>query len=192
MTYEERLAALEHMFPVGTTRVTQDVKDWLIGKGFLAAPHSFHQLSMRYDGSLFDHAFNTATALQVITRNSGMRWERPESPLIVGMFSELYRLDWYDDADTCAGVTANTRNFRSRVKNASPIRGWTDKSIMMLSTQFRLTEEEVYCILFSHGDSDNDNATGDFMDAVKKYPNVLFTYTASTYASCCLDGEIPA
>ena len=100
MTYEERLAALEHMFPVGTTRVTQDVKDWLIGKGFLAAPYSFHQLSMRYDGSLFDHAFNTATALQVITRNSGMRWERPESPLIVGMFSELYRLDWYDDADT--------------------------------------------------------------------------------------------
>ena len=92
MTYEERLAALEHMFPVGTTRVTQDVKDWLIGKGFLAAPYSFHQLSMRYDGSLFDHAFNTATALQVITRNSGMRWERPESPLIVGMFSELYRL----------------------------------------------------------------------------------------------------
>ena len=63
---------------------------------------------------------------------------------------------------------------------------------MMLSTQLRLTEEEVYCILFSHGDSDNDNATGDFMDAVKKYPNVLFTYTASTYASCCLDGEIPA
>ena len=187
-----RIAALEHMFPVGTTRVTQDVKDWLIGKGFLAAPYSFHQLSMRYDGSLFDHAFNTATALQVITRNSGMRWERPESPLIVGMFSELYRLDWYDDADTCAGVTANTRNFRSRVKNVSPIRGWTDKSIMMLSTQFRLTEEEVYCILFSHEDSDNDNATGDFMDAVKKYPNVLFTYTASTYASCCLDGEIPA
>ena len=62
MTYEERLAALEHMFPVGTTRVTQDVKDWLIGKGFLAAPYSFHQLSMRYDGSLFDHAFNSDCA----------------------------------------------------------------------------------------------------------------------------------
>ena len=38
MTYEERLAALEHMFPVGTTRVTQDVKDWLIGKASLL-PH---------------------------------------------------------------------------------------------------------------------------------------------------------
>ena len=63
---------------------------------------------------------------------------------------------------------------------------------MMLSTQFRLTEEEVYCILFSQGNLDNDNAPGDFLDAVKKYPNVLFTYTASTYASCCLDGEIPA
>lgn len=34
MTYEERLATLEHMFPVGATRVTQDVKEWLIGKGF--------------------------------------------------------------------------------------------------------------------------------------------------------------
>lgn len=192
MTYEERLAALEHMFPVGTTRVTQDVKKWLIGKGFLSAPYSFSKASVRYEGSLFDHAFNTATALQVITANSGLQWERPESPLIVGMFAELYRLDWYDDADTKAGVTADTKHFCSRVKNASPIRGWTDKSIMMLSTQFRLTEEEVYCILFSQGDLDNDNAPGDFLDAVKKYPNVLFTYTASTYASCCLDGEIPA
>lgn len=192
MTYEERLAALEHMFPVGTTRVAQDVKEWLIGKGFLSAPYSFSKASVRYEGSLFDHAFNTATALQVITANSGLQWERPESPLIVGMFAELYRLDWYDDADTKAGVTADTKHFCSRVKNASPIRGWTDKSIMMLSTQFRLTEEEVYCILFSQGDLDNDNAPGDFLDAVKKYPNVLFTYTASTYASCCLDGEIPA
>ena len=189
MTYEERLAVLEHMFPVGATRVTQDVKEWLIGKGFLSAPYFF---STRREVSLFDHAFNTATALQVITANSGLQWERPESPLIVGMFAELYRLDWYDDADTKAGVTADTKHFCPHTKNASPIRGWTDKSIMMLSTQFRLTEEEVYCILFSRGDLDNDNAPGDFLDAVKKYPNVLFTYTASTYASCCLDGEIPA
>lgn len=192
MTYEERLAALEHMFPVGATRVTQDVKEWLIRKGFLSAPYSFSKSSARYEGSLFDHAFNTATALQVITANSGLQWERPESPLIVGMFAELYRLDWYDDADTKAGVTADTKHFCSRVKNDSPIWGCTDKSIMMLSTQFRLTEEEVYCILFSQGYWDNDNAPGDFLDAVKKYPNVLFTYTASTYASCCLDGEIPA
>lgn len=49
-----------------------------------------------------------------------------------------------------------------------------------------------HCILFSQGDLDNDNAPGNFLDAVKKYPNVLFTYTANTYASCCLDGEIPA
>ena len=188
MTYEERLAALEHMFPVGATRVTQDVKEWLIGKGFFSAPYTFLKSSARYEGSLFDHAFNTATAHQVITANSGLRWERPESPLIVGMFAELYRLDLYDDADTKAGVTTDTKHFCSRVKDVSPIRGWTDKSIMMLSTQFRLTEEEVYCILFSQG----DNAPGDFLDAVKKYPNVLFTYTASTYASCCLDGEISA
>lgn len=30
------------------------------------------------------------------------------------------------------------------------------------------------------------------MDAVKKYPNAPFAYTANTYDSCRLDGEIPA
>lgn len=113
-----------------------------------------------YNGKLFEHCVNVANALIVFTRNMPLAWEDPESPIIVGMFHCLNQLD----AD-------------------NP--GLGDKSLLLLSSLMRLTQEEAYCIRYYAGiTSDRIQDQGDFLNAIKRYPNVLFTYAACTYTSC--------
>ena len=187
-TYEERLNVLNNMFPSGKTRVTDDVKKWLINKGFLSVPYSFSNPSMSYNGSMLDHSSTVAIVLQTLTSGAGLEWEDPESPLIVGMFSSLYLLEWTLDAETEKAITADTTHFcPSHFLNDVVPSRWLEKSVFLLATQFRLTEEEIYCILYGQSFGNKD----DFLKAVNKYPNVLFTQTANVYVDQCLsDGDI--
>ena len=187
-TYEQRLNVLNNMFPSGKTRVTDDVKKWLISKGFLFVPYSLNPPSMRYNGSLFDRSVNVATTLQTITERLGLRWDQPDSPLIVGMFSSLYRLDLYLDSDTQSSVTAGTKHFCTvRTSDYLPSNLVLQQCIFYLATQFRLTKEEIFCILCGQDGVKEE----EFFKAVKECPNVLFAHTANIYVDQCLsDGDI--
>ena len=62
--------------------------------GFFTAPAStkYHGA---YEGGLFDHSLETAKQLVMLTDQIGLKWERPESPYIVGMFHDLCKCDNY-------------------------------------------------------------------------------------------------
>ena len=62
--------------------------------GFFMAPAStkFHGA---YPGGLYDHSFEVTRSLVDLTEKLSLKWERPESPYIVGMLHDLCKIDAY-------------------------------------------------------------------------------------------------
>ena len=63
------------------------------------------------------------------------------------------------------------------------LRGYGDKSVMMLSEFTRMTEEEILCIRYHMGAFTDKEEWRDYTRAVNKYATVLWTHTADMLAS---------
>ena len=142
--------------------------------GFFTAPAStkYHGA---YEGGLFDHSFLTTKSLVELTEKLYLKWERPESPYIVGMFHDLCKCDNY------------VKDFETNKYIYNPdiiIPGHGDKSVIMLQKYIKLTDEEIACIRWHMGAYETDPKMWNYYDkAIEKYPNVLFTHTADMIAS---------
>ena len=142
--------------------------------GFFTQPAStkYHGA---YEGGLFDHSFLTAKALVDLTEKLDLKWERPESPYIVGMFHDLCKCDNY------------VKDFETDKYIYNPeiiIPGHGDKSVIILSQYMRLTDEEIACIRWHMGAYETDTKMWNYYGkAIEKYPNVLFTHTADMISS---------
>lgn len=144
----------------------------LIDGGFLKAPASTRYHG-DYEGGLFDHSYEVASALYRLTKQLDLVWSRDESPWIVGLFHDLCKVDAYryDGPNSPKYSHADTI-----------LKGHGEKSVMIASTLLRLTEEEVYCIRFHMG-AFNHEEMNEYSRAVEKFPNVLWTHTADMIAS---------
>ena len=151
--------------------VSQEIFDDLCERGFFTAPASakYHG---NYEGGLFDHSYLVAQHLCDLTEQCGLQWERPRSPVLVGLFHDLCKIDQYKKAVGEYEYTTDTM-----------LKGHGDKSVMMLSHYFRLTEEEIMCIRYHMGAFCDKEEWGYYTRAVHKYTNVLFTHTADMLAS---------
>jgi len=168
LTMDERiLMFMERMSPY----VNREMTAWLESHGFFTAPAStkYHG---SYEGGLFDHSFEVAQTLWKLTKDNNLKWERPESPLIVGMFHDLCKTDSYKS--DMAGWTYN---------NDTLLKGHGVKSVMMLASLMKLTEEEVACIRYHMGAFTAQDEWNDYTRAVHRYPNVLWTHHADMIAS---------
>lgn len=168
LTMDERiLMFMERMSPY----VNREMTAWLESHGFFTAPAStkYHG---SYEGGLFDHSFEVAQTLWKLTKDNNLKWERPESPLIVGMFHDLCKTDSYKS--DMAGWTYN---------NDTLLKGHGVKSVMMLASLMKLTEEEVVCIRYHMGAFTAQDEWNDYTRAVHRYPNVLWTHHADMIAS---------
>lgn len=141
---------------------------------FVAAPAS-SKYHGAYSGGLFDHSFEVMTALQELTDGMGLSWERPDSPIIIGLFHDLCKIDLYKyDA---------MNNSYSYSKDPI-IDGHGEKSIIYLQKYVDLTDEEIACIRWHMGAYETDTKKWEYFDrAIRKYPNVLYTHTADMIAS---------
>jgi 23S rRNA maturation-related 3'-5' exoribonuclease YhaM len=157
---------------IGAEILDSEAYDKLLDMGFLKAPASTRYHG-NYEGGLFDHSYEVAQELLAATCNNRLKWQRPESPWIVGMFHDLCKVDAYElkNSDPPEYSHANTI-----------LRGHGEKSVMIASTLLRLTEEEVYCIRFHMG-AFNHEEMNEYSRAVEKFPNVLWTHTADMIAS---------
>lgn len=159
---------------------------YLTDNGFFLKPASrtYHG---NYTGGLFDHSFKVMNVLLDMTESLDIKWQRPESPYIVGMFHDLCKMDDYVDENATDVVMMGTgtaiTNDPEWVQNPDSIlTGHGDKSVIMLSQFITLTEEEILCIRFHMGAY--QTADWDAYDAaIKKYDTVLWTHTADMYAS---------
>lgn len=141
-----------------------------------------------YTGGLFDHSYQMTLKLLELTKSLDLKWERPESPYIVGLFHDLCKIDAYsvmvlkegkqlfgsdDILDEKLSITHNSEMM---------LKGHGDKSVMLLSQFINLTEEEILCIRYHMGAYETDN-WNEYDRAIKKYETVLWTHTADMYAS---------
>lgn len=170
MNKQERLIKYNTFMPFDSTLTFSDL-DKL---GFFTAPAStkYHGA---YEGGLFDHSLEVAKSLVDLTEDLGLKWERPESPYIIGMYHDLCKCDNY------------VKDFESDKWIYNPdiiIPGHGEKSVMILQKYINLTDEEIACIRWHMGAYETDTKMwGYYGKAIEKYPNVLYTHTADMIAS---------
>lgn len=147
--------------------------DRLDKMNFFTAPAStrFHG---NYEGGLFDHSFRVAKTLVELTRRNNLMWEREQSPYIVGMFHDLCKTDYY--------ISNGTGHAWERNDDCL-LKGHGEKSVMLLSQFYTLTEEEIMCIRYHMGAFTPKEEWSDYTRAVHTYPNVLWTHHADMIAS---------
>ena len=171
MTLELRLKWFKEHF--GYLPQYNDIYGMLKDNGFFTAPAStkYHG---NYEGGLFDHSRNVAEVLIDFTEKLNLEWQRPESPLIIGMFHDLCKIDNY-----VFDPYSETYDYN----NHTLYKGHGDKSLMLLSSLLLLTEEEAACIRYHMGAFTKESEWSDYTSAVHKFPNVLFTHTADMVAA---------
>lgn len=155
--------------------MTRESLECLKNKGFCTAPAStkYHG---NYAGGLFDHSYRVAMSLIKLTDKLDLKWERPESPVIVGLLHDLCKIDQYEyKQDEDCYVWSNKATIKGHgVKSAVYIQQYL---------HIDLTEEELACIAYHMGAFSPKEEWADYTNAIHKYPNVLWTHTADMCAS---------
>lgn len=165
------------------------ITDFMLQNGFCSAPASTTHHG-NYEGGLFEHSLTVALCLQKYTDRLGLSWEKADSPIRVGMLHDLCKIDYYKkvidvpealDIETLSTVP---REFHYEWDDTPLVKGHGDKSVIYaLRYGCHLTEEEIACIIYHMGAFTNREKWKDYDNAIKKYPNVLFTHTADMEAS---------
>ena len=172
---EEFRQAAGHMF---TENMLQD----MAALGFFRYPASqtYHGT---HNGGLYDHSMAVYHTLQHLTDRLDLTWQRPESPLLIGIFHDWAKLQNYEQV----GPGDDLRYIHTAERLFS---GHGEVSII-LAQQFlqshirapQLTKEEIACIMYHMGAFTNPKDWDYYTNAVRTYPNVLWTHTADMVVS---------
>lgn len=179
VTKQDRIEMLKEFVKANEPYVypmTDDRIDYLDRIGFFITPASTH-FHGAYEGGLFDHSLAVAKHLVALTKNNELRWGEFRSPVVVGLFHDLCKIDQYNSEVSEDGNVIYKYNDKSLLK------GHGDKSVMILSEQMQLTVEEILCIRYHMGAFTDKDEWGDYTRAVQAYPNVLWTHHADMLAS---------
>lgn len=160
--------------------IDKEFETYLLANGFFSAPAStkYHG---NYEGGLFDHSFTVMNILVELSAKNNLKWQRAESPFIVGMFHDLCKIDQYriDNSEPYTVGEATRYEYRTD----TDFKGHGDKSILLLCQYMKLTEEEVMCIRYHMGAFTEKDEWRDYTNAVHRYANVLWTHHADMLAS---------
>ena len=164
----------------------QKLMEYLKNGGFFTAPAStkYHGA---YEGGLYDHCRCVFDRLNNLTHGNNLVWQRDESPFIIGMFHDLCKCDQYikTDGDRLKGsdtIVYGSGLYHYEYNTNTLLKGHGSKSVMILSQFINLTEEEMLCIRYHMGAYEKEE-WAEFDQAIRKYPNVLWTHMADMLAS---------
>lgn len=174
--------------PDGTSVVSDDLMECLMAYGFFTAPAStkYHG---NYEGGLLEHSYMVTKYLLTLTQDNHLIWRKSRSPYIVGMFHDLCKIDQYRHPVTGHIEEFNggrTPIYDEQAWEYNPdtlLKGHGDKSVMLLSQFYTLTDEEIMCIRYHMGAFTDKSEWNDYTRAVSQYPNVLWTHQADMLAS---------
>lgn len=168
--------------------VTENAKlmKYLQEEGFFTAPAStkYHGA---YEGGLYDHSNAVFLRLQKLTEDNHLEWQRPESPFIIGYFHDLCKCDQYikvpgKTIEVAGASFIDNDGYHYEFNTNTLLKGHGSKSVMILSRFINLTEEEMLCIRYHMGAYEKEE-WAEFDQAIRKYPNVLWTHMADQLAS---------
>lgn len=180
--------------PDGTPLVSDGMMEYLMAYGFFTAPAStkYHG---NYEGGLLEHSYMVTKFLLTLTQDNHLIWRKSRSPYIVGMFHDLCKIDQYipqyEMREKLELSELNDPKPMTFVKTLSGyeynpdtlLKGHGDKSVMLLSQFYTLTEEEIMCIRYHMGAFTDKSEWNDYTRAIHQYPNVLWTHQADMLAS---------
>ena len=158
---------------------------FLTAGGFFATPAStkYHGA---YEGGLYDHSRCVYNRLVLLTEKNDLKWQRPESPFIVGMFHDLCKCDQYtpvmkneykDNGHGALVLTPEIDHFEYATNTL--LKGHGTKSVMLLSQFITLTEEEMLCIRYhmgAYGNEEEQKIEWAGFDAASRRTNGLCLY----------------
>jgi len=125
-----------------------------------------------HEGGLRTHSYYVLVNLLYLTKKLDLKWQDPESPYIVAYAHDMCKIGAYIPKDG-GGYS---------VSEAHP--KWHGQlSVMMAEEVIELTDEERNCIRWHMGAYDERKNWQKFNDALKKYPNVLWTHNADMMAT---------
>lgn len=163
----------------------EKVLEYLKGSDYFIAPSStrFHS---SFEGGLLVHSLNVVYYLLYLTDKLQLKWERPESPIIIGLLHDLCKTNFYNveykNAKNEKGELIKVPYYT--IKDLNPIGVHGDKSVMLIQKLgFKLTDEELYCIRFHMGAYEGKEVFSSLGEAKKKYPNILYTCLADELAT---------
>ena len=153
--------------------ISENFKEFLKNAGFFTLPAStkFHGAK---DGGLYAHSLAVAETLLTLTTRNNLKWSRPGSPVIVGLFHDLCKLEAYESAPGGWMHTDTSKHLYT---------GHGDKSVLMLAPWMQLTAEEVACIRWHMGAFDDQSQWSHYTAAIHQFPNVLWTHQADMIAA---------
>lgn len=156
-------------------RVTGDFMKYLDKIGYFKCPAAkSHHGSC--EGGLVTHSVEVGKQLVNFTEKLNLKWETPESPWVVGLLHDICKTDDY------IWNFVNTENCIEMNPNCL-FEGHGAKSVLMLSGHFPLTTEETMCITYHMGSFTDKEEWKFYSNAIKMYPNVLYTHMADMIAS---------
>lgn len=165
------LAFQKHMEKIMPINDIRNSYSWLIGMKYFEAPAS-SKYHGAYEGGLYDHSELVALTLVDMTKRLDLKWERPESPYLVGFLHDLCKVDAYRKTEE--GYKYNTDML---------LPGHGEKSAILALQHIPLTDEEIMCIRYHMGAYEGEGIWKNLGNVIKKYPNVLWTHTADMVAS---------
>ena len=171
----------------------EPLMNYLTAEGFFHCPASV-KYHGAYPGGLYEHSKGVYEYLQYYTDCLGLKWIRPESPFIIGMFHDLCKLDQYVEVIDDPGKTMfgqqepQGQRIHYEYNQHMILRGHGDKSIMILSQFMTLTPEEMMCIRYHMGAYEKEEWSSYDL-AIRICPNVLFAHTADMYQSKVMERE---
>lgn len=186
---KERMEQYMNFMPKMLTDLT--ILSKLDEMAFFEAPASIKHHGA-YAGGLFDHSFAVASALVSLTQRLELKWLRPESPYIVGMFHDLCKTELYGITmiENHSGIFADGKEIGNtfnkewirRENSLMPDHGAL--SIILAQQLVSLTKEEIACIRWHMGAFEKDTSLWScYGTAIETYPNVLYSHTADMIAS---------
>ncbi len=166
--FEERIPAI----------FSEDLKEYMVEGGFFTCPASAGHHGA-FEGGNFWHSRMVAMLLREYTDRFGLEWERPESPEIIGWLHDLCKMDEYIEYI----IEQDGKGKTVYKHKISTLPGHGEKSVMMAERFMYLTEEEVHCICWHMGAFTGKDLWDGYTEAVRKYPNILWTHQADMVAS---------
>lgn len=142
-----------------------------------------------YPGGGFDHALGVTQCLVELTDRLGLQWQRQVSPFIVGLFHDVTKVGAYLMKQEMNPLTKEIETWyewNPEHHMLSGIHG-EDSLLKVQRDLFELTEEEQLCIRWHMGAYEGEDSWSGYDEAIRKFPNVLWTHTADMYASKVLE-----
>jgi len=170
METQRLIAHIKHAFDKTNVPYTDEIVEALANAPASAKYHG------NYRGGLFHHCLCTAVCLANMSDELNLKWQNDRSPFLVAFYHDLCKTDAYTFTED--GI----------IHAECEDKGHGDKSVRLVKQIVPdLTEEEELCIRWHMGAFDDKENWKSYGEAVRKYPNVLFTHTADMYATHILE-----